>query len=129
MKLAITTALALMSLALPALAHEGGQFGTIACVQNPAYSPIKDKKIFAVVQQVSQSRVYQMIVSEKNIRTGERKVLLTESLFMTSADVMVLLEGKRANLLIYLDERNQANLTIGKKEITMICKTNTTLLD
>lgn len=116
--------------AAPAFAHEGGDFGTVVCFQNPGYSPIQGKKIAVVMQQIQKTRNYQMRIFEKQIG-GARKEILSDVVRLTTEDVMASFRGPKAavrvSMMIYMDELNQSNLSIGKTDITMLCKMNADL--
>ncbi|MBX3041807.1 MAG: hypothetical protein KF789_13960 [Bdellovibrionaceae bacterium] len=109
-----------------AMAHEGGNFGTVICIQNSGYSPIKDSKLMVLMQQIAATRNYQLSVYQ-TVFGNQRQLVHSEVVKVTTEDVMANFKGKKASVMIYLDELNQSSLTIDKTTIALICKPNSKL--
>ncbi|HRO68066.1 MAG TPA: hypothetical protein PL182_10915 [Pseudobdellovibrionaceae bacterium] len=109
-----------------AAAHEGGNFGTVVCIQNSNYSPIQDSKILVLMQQIAQSRNYQLSVYQ-TVFGNQRQLVHSEIVKVTTEDVMANFKGKKASVMIYLDELNQSSLSIEKTKVSLICKPNSRL--
>jgi hypothetical protein len=137
MKSFIMSLLALVSVS--ASAHEGGQFGTIYCIQNREFTPVRDNTSHLVVMnQVSKNakndRLYTLELYAKNLVTRQRSLILQDKVTVKTEDVVADFKGfkgargERTFVRIYMDELNQSSIGVtvnGKRlDINLICRPN-----
>ncbi len=117
MKIFITLLIATVS--MTAFAHEGGDFGTVICMQNREQS---NPRIQVVLHQIANTRYYNMEVTTRQY--GEKKLLVAEKVRVTTEDVMTFFKGRHVSLHMYMDELDQSNLYYKDQTIQLTCRAN-----